>query len=144
VGGASVRLVAGEFGGERGPVTEIAAQPVYMDVTLQPGADFSAPLAAEHTAMAYVFAGEGLFGGEQPGAGEPVAAVRLAVFGAGDRLHVQAGPGAALRFMLMAGAPIKEPIFPYGPFVMNTEAEIRQALADLRSGTFVKDGAVIR
>ena len=64
--------------------------------------------------------------------------MHLLVFGDGDYLKVQTGDKSAVRFMLMAGAPFKEPIVPYGPFVMNTEAEIRQALADLRSGNFVK------
>jgi redox-sensitive bicupin YhaK (pirin superfamily) len=63
----------------------------------------------------------------------------MLVFGEGEELRVRAAPDSAMRFMLMAGAPFKEPIVPYGPFVMNTEDEIRQALAELRAGTFVKD-----
>jgi redox-sensitive bicupin YhaK (pirin superfamily) len=63
----------------------------------------------------------------------------MAVFGDGDMLRVRAAPDTAVRFMLIAGAPFNEPIVPYGPFVMNTEDEIRQALAELRNGTFVKD-----
>jgi len=63
------------------------------------------------------------------------------VFGEGNELCVQTGAGSSVRFMLMSGAPFKEPIFPYGPFVMNTQEEIQQALIDLRNGTFVQDGA---
>jgi redox-sensitive bicupin YhaK (pirin superfamily) len=110
-----------------------------MDVSLQPGAEFTLPIPAGHTAVAYVFEGRGEFGLDRDGRGEPVEAVRMAVFGDGDVLRVRAATDAPVRFMLMAGAPFNEPIVPYGPFVMNTEDEIRQALADLRSGTFVKD-----
>jgi hypothetical protein len=118
--------------GVRGPVGEIAADPVYLDVALEPGAVFTYSIPAEHTAMAYVFEGRGSFG-----QGEAVEAVRLVVFGEGEAVHAQADPETGLRFMLMAGAPFKEPAVPYGPFVMNTVEEIQQALEDLRSGRFV-------
>jgi len=136
-GGTKVRLVAGEYGGVKGPVTEIAAQPVYMDVTLEPEREFSLPVPEGHTAVAYVFEGEGFRAG-QGWRGEFVHAVRMLDFEDGDSLRVQAGTDSPVRFMLMAGAPFKEPIFPYGPFVMNTQEEIQQALADLRNGTFVQ------
>jgi hypothetical protein len=74
--------------------------------------------------------------GDTPG--DSVEAVRLVIFEGGDYVSVQAGPGSGVRFMLMAGAPFREVIFPYGPFVMNTQEEIQQALADLRNGTFVQ------
>ncbi|OGO12078.1 MAG: hypothetical protein A2Y53_09370 [Chloroflexi bacterium RBG_16_47_49] len=135
--GVKVRLVAGEFEGTKGPVKEIAARPLYMDVTLEPGTEISLPVSEGHCAVAYIFEGEGLFGLDGDGQGEFIEAVRLAVFEDGDHLRVQAGAGSPVRFMLMAGAPFKEPIVPYGPFVMNTEAEIQQALKDLRNGTFV-------
>jgi redox-sensitive bicupin YhaK (pirin superfamily) len=137
--GAEVRVVAGSYHGMPGPVTEIAAQPLYMDVTLQPGAEFELPVPPGHTVVGYVFEGEGLFGLDESGQGELIQAVRMLVFADGDRLKVQAGPGEPVRFMLMAGAPFKEPIFPYGPFVMNTQEEIQQALMDLRNGTFVQN-----
>jgi redox-sensitive bicupin YhaK (pirin superfamily) len=139
--GVKARIVAGRFDGVVGPVTEIAAQPVYMDVTLQPGTEFSLPIPAGHTAIAYIFEGSGEFGLDASGRGELVEAVKMAVFGEGDQLRVRAAPEAAARFMLMAGAPFKEQIVPYGPFVMNTEDEIRQALAELRSGTFIQETA---
>ncbi|HLE14695.1 MAG TPA: pirin family protein [Anaerolineales bacterium] len=137
--GAQVRLVAGEFEGVRGPVTEIAAQPLYMDVTLEPGAGFSLPVAEGYAAVVYLFEGEGLFGLDRDGQGEFVQAVKMLIFEDGDVLRVQSGPGSAARFMLIAGAPFNEPIFPYGPFVMNTQEEIQQALRDLRDGTFVQN-----
>lgn len=136
--GATVRVVAGEYGNVTGPVTEIAAKPVYLDVNLDAGSEFNLPVPAGHTTIAYVFEGSGFFGLDENGVGTPVEAVQMVVFGEGDEISVRAGEDAPVRFMLIAGAPFGEPIVPYGPFVMNTEAEIRQALADLRSGNFVK------
>lgn len=129
--GTRVRVVAGEFGGVRGPVTEIAAQPRYMDVTLDPGAEFTLEVPQGHSAVAYVFEGEAEIEGER------IGAVAMVVFDDGDHVRVRASDQGT-RFMLMTGAPFKEPIFPYGPFVMNTREEIEQALADLRAGTFVR------
>jgi redox-sensitive bicupin YhaK (pirin superfamily) len=136
--GARVRVVAGNFGGMEGPVQQIAAQPVYLDVALEPGADFCQPIQAGHTAIAYVFEGAGWFGGDEAGSGAPVEAVRMVTFSDGDWLRVRAGAESGVRFMLMSGAPFQEPIYPYGPFVMNTRAEIQQALDDLRNGVFVR------
>ncbi len=130
--GASVRLVAGEFAGTRGPVTEIAASPLYLEVNLQPATSFAIAIPRGHNALAYVFEGAGRFGAD----GQEVKAVRMVMFGDGDRVEVQSESG--VRFMLMAGAPFREPIAPYGPFVMNTPEEIRQAMAELRNGTFIK------
>jgi redox-sensitive bicupin YhaK (pirin superfamily) len=136
-GGAEVRIVAGEFGGVLGPVREIAAQPLYMDITLQPEATFNLPVPEGHTVVLYLFEGR-LSNVENAGADLPVIeAVRLLVLGEGEQISVRSSSPGSARFMLMAGAPYGEPIVPYGPFVMNTEDEIRQALADLRSGTFV-------
>ena len=131
--GVRVRVVAGEYGGVRGPVTEIAAGPVYVEIALDAGAELSLPVPAGHTVMAYLFEGAACFD-----AGAPIDAVRLVVFGDGDAIQARAGAGAGARFMLMAGAPFREPIAPYGPFVMNTQEEIQQALRDLRNGTFVQ------
>lgn len=136
--GAEIRLVAGELEGVQGPVTEIAANPVYIDVELEAGAGFNYPIQQGHTAVAYVFEGEAAFGIDQHGQGRLVNAVHLVEFSDGDQLKVQTNPDSGVRFMLMAGAPFNEPIVPYGPFVMNTSQEIQQALADLRNGTFVK------
>lgn len=131
--GATIRIVAGEVLGVKGPVTEIAAKPVYMDVTLVPGAEFIQDIPRGHTAVAYVFEGSGMFGSEKI-----INAVKMVQFADGDYIHAVAESDSGFRFMLMAGAPFKEPIVPYGPFVMNTVEEIQQALIDLRNGTFVK------
>jgi redox-sensitive bicupin YhaK (pirin superfamily) len=131
--GATIRVVAGEVDGVHGPVTEIAANPVYLDVTLEGDAEFVYPVPREHQALVYVFEGKGCFGAER----QAIEAVRLIVFDEGDRIEVQSDGG--VRFMLMAGARIREPIAPYGPFVMNTQQEIQQALTELRNGTFIKE-----
>jgi len=126
------RVVAGEVGDVCGPVTEIAANPIYLEVALESGAIFTLPVPDGHTALAYVFEGMGMFGDQD------VAAVTLVVFGRGDQIEIRTGDSPA-RFMLMVGAPFGESIVPYGPFVMNTREEIQQALTDLRNGTFVQN-----
>lgn len=129
--GVTIRIVAGEVDRVNGPVTEIAASPLYMDVKLSPGSTFTYPVPHGHTTLAYVFEGTGEF------SDEVVESVGMVVFNDdGDQLEVKSDAG--VRFMLIAGAPFKEPIVPYGPFVMNTVEEIQQAIADLRSGNFVK------
>jgi redox-sensitive bicupin YhaK (pirin superfamily) len=105
-----------------------------MEVKLEPDAKFAIPVPSGHTALAYVFEGKGKFGAER----ETVEAVRMVVFGEGDRIEVETDDDPA-RFMLIAGAPFKEPIVPYGPFVMNTMEEIQQTLAELRNGTFIRE-----
>ncbi len=136
--GIKVRVIAGEYGGVQGPVTDIAAQPLYMEVNLEPDTEFSLPVPTSHTLVTYLFDGEAVFGLGEDNQGVYVKAVSMVIFEDGDLLKIQAGPGNKARFMVMAGAPFHEPIVPYGPFVMNTEAEIQQAFIDLRSGTFVK------
>lgn len=136
--GAAVRLVAGEVDGVCGPVTEIAANPLYMDVQLEPGASFTQAIPAGHTAITYVYHGEGEFGMDENDRGQVVAATHMVVFNDGVELKVQAAPASPVHFILIAGAPFHEQIVPYGPFVMNTVEEIQQALADLRNGTFVR------
>jgi hypothetical protein len=131
-GGVNIRLVAGEFANQRGPVTEIAIQPLYMDVTLSPGSAFELPTPAEHAVFAYVFDGKGVFGPQ--GTAEEVEAVKFVEFDGGEVLQASSEQG--MRLILFAGQPIGEPIVPYGPFVMNTEAEIRQVFEDIKSGTF--------
>ncbi|MDP2778480.1 MAG: pirin family protein [Anaerolineales bacterium] len=132
--GATVRLVAGEFNGTHGPVTEIAASPLYMDVKLAPAAKFIYPIPSGHTVLAYVFEGAGEF------SGEVVESVSMAVFkDDGDQIEVKSdAAGRGVQFMLIAGAPFKEVIVPYGPFVMNTVEEIQQTIQELRNGTFIK------
>jgi hypothetical protein len=133
--GARIRVVAGTVGEVRGAVTDIAADPVYLDVLLPPRGAYRGPIARGHTAFAYVFEGRATFPG--PGSEEVVVPhPRLAVLGDGDEVRVTAGDEPA-RFLLVSGKPLHEPIARYGPFVMNTRAEIEQALEDLRRGTFV-------
>ena len=134
--GVKLRVIAGVLDGVQGPVTEIAADPVYLDVTLPANASFSHAIQRGHTALAYVFEGEGTFGITGEGDGETVSSPQLIVFDDGDYFEARAD-GGSVRFLVMSGKPSYEPIVRYGPFVMNTQEEIQQALRDLRDGTFV-------
>ena len=138
--GVTVRLVAGELNGTRGPVTEINAAPLYMDVKLAPGSKFILPIPSGHTVLAYVFEGAGEFGPSTGSGSSVVESVSMIVFNDdGDQLEVKSdAAGRGVQFMLIAGAPFKEPIVPYGPFVMNTKEEIEQTIQELRNGTFIK------
>ena len=129
--GASIRLVAGELDGVRGPVAEIAAAPLYMDVKLAPASKFILPIPSGHTALAYVFNGAGEFGDQV------VESVSMVVFN-DDGSQIEVKSEAGVQFMLITGAPFNEPIVPYGPFVMNTREEIEQTIQELRNGTFIK------
>ncbi|MGE0581724.1 MAG: pirin family protein [Steroidobacteraceae bacterium] len=134
--GAEVRVIAGSFvdatGAEtRGPVEGIAIDPLYLDVTLPKGVRFEQPLAADHAAFIYVFEGQASIG-EHSG---PAVRGDLAVLAEGDRIAVTAAI-AATRFIVVAGRPLNEPVVKYGPFVMNTRAQIVQAVDDYSSGRF--------
>jgi quercetin 2,3-dioxygenase len=130
--GIKIRVVTGEVEGVTGPVTEIAASPLYLDIQLPPDQEWTQPIPSGHTALAYVFEGEAVF------SGEPIESVKLIKFADGDYITVKT-ENNSVRLMLIAGAPFKEPIVPYGPFVMNTIEEIQQTLSELRNGTFVKE-----
>jgi quercetin 2,3-dioxygenase len=140
--GAVIRVIAGEVDGVSGAVSEIYAEPEYLDVSLPAGAGFVQPVPGGHAALAYVFAGEGRFGvgcdlgyrGDLDGA--LLGAPRMAIFGDGDEVRVQAD-GSAVRFLLVSGKPLGEPIARYGPFVMNTREELQLALRDLQNDAFV-------
>jgi len=136
--GANVRVIAGEASGGRlrGPVEGLAVAPQFLDVTLPPGTAFREAVPRGHTAFAYVDHGNLRFGPEQAAAHGPA----LVVFGDGDIVEASAGAGGG-RFLLAAARPLHEPIARYGPFVMNTRAEIEQALQDLRTGHFIRDEA---
>ena len=129
--GVRVRVVAGSHADIAGPVTEIAASPLYLDVQMAPDTAFTQPIPSGHTVLAYLFEGEALF------SEKTVEAVHMLKFEDGDSLQVRTENSPA-RFMLIAGKPFGEPIAPYGPFVMNTREEIQQALNELRNGTFIK------
>jgi redox-sensitive bicupin YhaK (pirin superfamily) len=151
--GTHVRIVSGEFWGKRGPVEGIAADPSYLDVSVPPNARKTLPVEVSRHAFAYVFAGSGTFrdaSGPRPvltdntGTSTDDNAVyndardrSLIVFDRGDQVTVQAGP-EGIRFLLVSGQPLEEPVAWYGPIVMNTDAELRQAMADIKNGTFIK------
>jgi redox-sensitive bicupin YhaK (pirin superfamily) len=134
--GVKIRVIAGPVDGVRGPVTEIAADPTYLDVSIPPKGSFAQSVERGHMAFAYVFEGEGTFGITGEGDGEAVPFPKLVVFDDGDYVKVRA-TRQSVRFVLISGKPLYEPIVRYGPFVMNTREEIEQALRDLRNGTFV-------
>jgi redox-sensitive bicupin YhaK (pirin superfamily) len=152
--GTKVRVVCGEFWGKKGPIEGVAADPRYIDVWVPPGTRKALPVETSRHAFAYVFDGEGSFrDASQPGAvqtemvgpdgvnDEAVASTvgnrSLVLFDRGDEVVVQAGE-KGIRFLLVSGKPIEEPVAWYGPIVMNTEQELRRAYAELRDGTFIK------
>jgi redox-sensitive bicupin YhaK (pirin superfamily) len=130
--GVVIRVIAGRVDDVTGPISGIAAEPAYLDVALAPGGLFAQPVPRGHSAFAYLFEGEAVFGGAD---GQSVTAPKLVVWEDGDRVEVRAGEKPA-RFLLVSGAPLNEPIARYGPFVMNTQAEIQQTLRELQAGTF--------
>ncbi|HTS90840.1 MAG TPA: pirin family protein [Stellaceae bacterium] len=127
-GGIRARVIAGSFAGANGPIDAETTAPLYLDLSLPAGSALSVPVPAGHNAFAYVFEG----GVEIAGTEVPTSA--LAVLGAGDRVAIRAA--APARLLAVAGKPIAEPVARYGPFVMNTELEIRQAIRDFQSGLF--------
>jgi quercetin 2,3-dioxygenase len=131
-GGVSIRVITGSADGVKGPVSGIAADPIYLDVTVPPNSSFTHQIARGHTAFAYVFEGEASFANDD----QSIAATRLVVWNDGNFVEVVTGE-SHVRFLLVSGKPLNEPIARYGPFVMNTREEIEQALRDLRQGTFV-------
>ena len=140
--GTVIRVVAGEVDGVAGAVGEIYAEPEYLDVSVPAGVHFRQPVPQGHAAFAYVFEGEGSFGvsadlgyrGDLDG--ELLGAPHMAVFGDGDEVRVETD-GSPVRFLLVSGRPLGEPIARYGPFVMNTREELNLALRDLQNDTFV-------
>jgi quercetin 2,3-dioxygenase len=149
--GTHVRVVCGEFWGKKGPVEGVAADPRYLDVSVPPGKRKVLPVETERHAFAYVFAGSGTFRDASAprqvlteGVGDGGEATyaqtgdrSLVVFDRGDEVVVQAGD-EGIRFLLVSGKPIEEPVAWYGPIVMNTKDELRQAWTELRDGTFIK------
>jgi redox-sensitive bicupin YhaK (pirin superfamily) len=148
--GTSARVICGEFWGKKGPVEGVAADPRYVDVSVPPGRQKRLAVEASRHAFAYVFAGSGSF----RDASEPrgvlteqiggAATTRdrtgnrsLVLFDSGDEVIVQAGD-EGIRFLLVSGKPIEEPVAWYGPIVMNTQEQLRAAYAELRNGTFIK------
>jgi redox-sensitive bicupin YhaK (pirin superfamily) len=129
--GVNAKIVAGTIAGVEGPVQAVATEPMFVDLTMAANAATTVPLEPAHNAFAYVFEGAATIG-------EPATAVPLdhiAVLSPGEGVHIAAGPKGA-RLILVAGRPLREPVAKYGPFVMNTQAELRQALYDFQAGRF--------
>ena len=150
--GTVVRVVVGEFWGKRGPVDGIAADPQYLDVTIPAGVKKTFKIDTYRRAFAYVFEGKAAFAdasaptgvllekevmGEEVNIRDLSGDRTLIRFGTGDEVTVQAGE-TGVRFLLISGAPIEEPVAWHGPIVMNTQEELRTAMRDLRNGTFIK------
>ncbi|MBZ0161722.1 MAG: pirin family protein [Notoacmeibacter sp.] len=153
--GTRVRVVCGEFWGSRGPVDGIAADPQYLDIFVPAGKRKVLPVDTYRSAFAYIFEGSGSFRDASRPFGVLVekevdgAEVHLrdmsgnrtlVVFDAGDEVVVQAGE-KGIRFLLVTGKPIQEPVAWHGPIVMNTQQELIEAFAELRNGTFIREGA---
>ena len=153
--GASVRVVAGEIGGVAGPVMDVATRPEYLDVSLPKGKVFTHPVKAGHTVFAYVVDGEGYFdSGRDPFARESIGGnyfdmARPCTCREGDIVLYQpdgdtvvaSSDAKPVRFLLISGKPLKEPIAWYGPIVMNTQAELRAAFDEYQRGAFIKHSA---
>ena len=150
--GTRVRVVCGDFWGKRGPVEGVAADPRYLDVWVPPGKRKTLKVEVERQAFAYVFEGSGNFRASSAPFGvltektdgvneilvrEQTGNRSLVLFDSGDQITVQAGD-EGIRFILVSGKPIKEPVAWYGPIVMNSQAELQQAFAELKQGTFIR------
>ena len=132
--GVRIRLLAGKMNGYEGPVQDIVTSPEYIDVTLPPNTQFEHKIPIDYTAFAYSFEGEGYF---DPNKEKLVTAETLVIYKNGDSVQITTKE-SQVRFLLVSGKPIKEPIVWYGPIVMNTQAEIQTAFAEYRNGTFLK------
>ncbi len=151
--GTRVRIICGEFWGQKGPVDGIAADPRYLDVWIPPGKRKVLAVEIERSAFAYIFEGSGNFrdssdpfgvltekessDGREYYAREPVGNRSLVLFDRGDEVVVQAGD-EGLRFLLVSGKPIREPVAWHGPIVMNSQSELQQAIKELHDGSFIK------
>ena len=139
--GAHVRVICGTVGGSTGPARDIVIEPEYLDVTLDPGVEWTHPAVPGHTVFAYLFAGEARFGT----ADEPIVAGQgtVVLLADGDTVSIAAGAEGA-RFLLVSGKPLGEPVAWGGPIVMNTREELATAFRELEEGTFIKHEAAGR
>ena len=149
--GTRARIVCGNFWGKRGPIEGIAADPTYIDVTVPPGKRKTLPVETTRHSFAYVFSGSGKFCNASGPLAVPTEGIKwlettpptaadnrsLILFDSGDEVAVQAGEDG-IRFLLVSGKPLQEPVAWYGPIVMNTQAQLQQAYEELREGTFLK------
>ena len=152
--GTCARVICGTFWGKKGPVDGIAADPVYIDVAVPPGARKALPVGVSRHAFAYIIAGDGTFRDASSPRVVPTEVVdghhprpighasnrSLIIFDRGDEVVVHAGENG-IRFLLVAGRPLQEPVAWHGPIVMNTQEELRQALIELETGQFLRHGA---
>src|SRR6202045_3339539 len=150
--GTRARIICGEFWGKKGPVEGVAADPRYVDISVAPGRRKRIKVEITRNAFAYVFAGSGTFRDasdpravltEQAAAPDaaPVYDIgnhSLVLFDRGDEITVQAGP-EGIRFLLVSGKPIEEPVAWHGPIVMNTQEQLRQAMTELHNGSFIRN-----
>jgi quercetin 2,3-dioxygenase len=149
--GVNVKIICGRVNGTAGPVRDIVTEPEYLDVSVPAGAEFRHPLRRGHTAFAYVIEGEGYFDPERDAYAHEVVGANyfdfdrrcvcgnrtIILYGDGDEVVV-AAPTSPLRFLLISGAPIGEPVAWYGPIVMNTREELQFAFKEYEEGTFIK------
>jgi redox-sensitive bicupin YhaK (pirin superfamily) len=150
--GTRIRVVCGSFWGKKGPIDGIAADPVYLDVSVPPGKTKTLPVETTRQGFAYVFSGTGKFCNASAPLSVPTESVgwadtspptkaenrTLILFDRGDEVTVQAGEGG-IRFLLVSGKPLQEPVAWYGPIVMNTQDQLRKAFEELREGTFLHE-----
>jgi redox-sensitive bicupin YhaK (pirin superfamily) len=146
-----VKIICGRVNGTAGPVRDIVTEPEYLDVSVPAGAEFSHPIRRGHTAFAYVIAGEGYFDPSRDAYAHEVVGVNyfdfhrscvcgdrtIIHYGDGDEVVVSA-PTSLVRFLLISGRPIGEPVAWYGPIVMNTQEELQLAFEEYQEGTFIK------
>ena len=151
--GTQVRVICGSFWGKRGPIDGVAADPIYLDVSVPAGRSRTLPVETTRHAFAYVFAGDGKFCNASGPLAVPTEGIKwldttppadvddrsLVLFDRGDEVEVHAGEDG-IRFLLISGKPLQEPVAWYGPIVMNTQSELRQAFEELEKGTFLKAG----
>jgi len=129
-----IRIIAGEINGKKGPVQDVIANPEYLDITLEPGTAFEHKTNSSHTVFAYVIDGDGSFSDDRTG---KITDGQLVLFDAGRKISAQAS-SLGMRFLLLSGKPLKEPVAWYGPIVMNTDEELRIAFDEYEKGTFIK------
>jgi len=134
VDGAVIKVLAGTVGTATGPVSKVAVNPTYIDVSIPPSGHYKHSLPSDHSAFVYVFEGEGSFGPSDNLTRVPLS--HMAIFKSGDYIECHASNDKPVRFLLIAGKPLKEPMSRHGPFVMNTREEIMQAFMDFQSGNF--------
>jgi redox-sensitive bicupin YhaK (pirin superfamily) len=133
-GGVTIKVIAGNVGGTQGPVKDVVIEPEYLDVMMPPGKEFSHAIPTGHTAMAYVYGGEAHFDKDKNAL---ISNEHLVLFDDGENVTITTLE-SPVRFLLLSGNPIREPVAWYGPIVMNTQEQLQTALDEYRNGTFIK------